>query len=42
MEKSFVSIANNLLNEKEDNKEKEAYVAERMKKVDFDNLFITK
>jgi len=42
MEKLFVSVANYLVNEKEVNPEKEAYVANRMKEVDFDNLFVTK
>jgi len=31
-----------LVNEKEVNPEKEAYVTNRMKEVDFDNLFVTK
>ena len=42
MEKFFVSVTNYLLNEKEVDLEKETYVANRMKEVDFDNLFITK
>ncbi|WP_078544693.1 hypothetical protein [Litchfieldia alkalitelluris] len=42
MEKFFVSVANHIVNEKEDDSEKEAYVAERMKDIDFDNLFISR
>lgn len=42
MEKFFVSVANSLLNEKDLGPEKEMYVANQMKEVDFDNLFVTK
>jgi hypothetical protein len=42
MEKFFVSVVNQILNEKEFDPDKDAYVASRMKEVDFDNLFISK
>lgn len=40
MEKFFVSVANHLVNEQEGDLDKEAYVAKKMKEVDFDNLFV--
>lgn len=41
MEKFFVSVANHLVNENEVDPEKDAYVASKMKEVDFDNLFVS-
>ncbi|WP_158282260.1 hypothetical protein [Salipaludibacillus keqinensis] len=42
MEKFFVTVTNNLLNKKEMDPAKAKYVNEKMKDVDFDNLFISK
>ncbi|WP_246944988.1 hypothetical protein [Bacillus pinisoli] len=42
MEKFFVSVVNQVLNEKDVNSDRDAYVASRMKEVDFDNLFVSK
>lgn len=40
MEKFFVSIVNCLLNENEENTERDKYTRKLLKSVDFDNLFI--
>lgn len=42
MEKFFVTVVNFILNQKEENPDRDAYVSKRMKEIDFDNLFITK
>ncbi|MBM7094794.1 hypothetical protein JSY36_03405 [Bacillus sp. H-16] len=42
MEKYFVTVANHLLSKKEVNPARNTYVANRMKEVDVDNLFVPK
>lgn len=41
MEKFFVSVANHLLNESEENSERDVYTLQLLASVDFDNLFIS-